>query len=164
MAKNFIRLVVSIAVPLIAGGIGSFFTVSSVDTWYQTLEKPALNPPAWVFGPVWTTLFVLMGIALFLIWQNYSQMLENTSMKYAARWAIILFFVQLILNVCWSVVFFGMQNPGGALGVIIALWLAILATIVAFRKLSRVAAWLLVPYILWVTFATYLNYSIWMLN
>ena len=164
MLKNIIRLVVSVAVPLLAGGIGSFFTVSSVDTWYQTLEKPALNPPAWVFGPVWTILFVLMGIALFLVWQNYSDILQNIRMKSVGRWAIILFFVQLFLNVCWSVVFFGMQNPGGALVVIIALWLAILATIVTFRKLSRPAAWLLIPYILWVTFATYLNYSIWMLN
>ncbi len=157
MIRNIGKFVVSICVPLLAGVIGSLFTVSSISTWYLTIQKPSLNPPAWVFGPVWTALFVLMGIAVFLVW-------KKRLASFGVKKALGIFIFQLIINVLWSAVFFGLQNPGGAFLVIILLWLAIVATIFNFAKISRAAAWLLAPYILWVTFASYLNYSIWMLN
>ncbi len=140
-----------------AGLIGGIFTAQSVTTWYASLAKPAINPPAWVFGPVWTTLYVLMGISLFLVWRNSGE----TSLR---RAALGLFFAQLILNALWSFIFFGLRNPGWAVVEIVVLWACILATIILFRKLHRTAAWLLVPYILWVTFAAVLNFAVWQLN
>lgn len=125
--------------------------------WYATLAKPALNPPSWVFGPVWTTLFALMGIAAFLVWRKGTH-------RRNIKIALGIFGVQLALNTLWSILFFGMQNPGVALVEITLLWLAIVATIIAFARISRPAAWLLAPYILWVSFAAYLNYAIWAVN
>ena len=155
-------MVIAIVVSELAGIIGSFFTVSAIPTWYATLAKPALNPPAWVFGPVWTTLYALMGIAAFLVWSSYAE--ATSDRKRGIKIALSLFGIQLVLNTLWSIIFFGLHSPGGALIEIVFLWLAILATIIAFAKISRPAAWLLVPYILWVSFAMYLNYTIWMLN
>jgi benzodiazapine receptor len=155
--RNTFRFVAAIGVPLLAGGIGSLFTASALDSWYVTLAKPALNPPAWVFGPVWTTLFVLMGIAAFLVWKKVPD-------DRRGRMALALFGLQLVLNVLWSVLFFGLRSPGAAFIEIVILWGAILATIVAFARVSKPAAWLLLPYILWVSFAGYLNYSIYILN
>lgn len=157
--KNLFKLVVAIIVPQLAGAIGSIFTVSSLSSWYAGIVKPALNPPAWIFGPVWTTLFVLMGISLFLIWKSGPALAPKER-----RRAMTLFFVQLGLNTLWSIIFFGLQSPGGALIEIVFLWLAIFATTVAFAKISKSAAWLLAPYLLWVTFAAYLNYAIYALN
>ncbi|MBI2004793.1 tryptophan-rich sensory protein [Patescibacteria group bacterium] len=163
--NNFFKSVIAIGVSLGAGVIGSFFTTPAVQSsWYLELIKPALNPPTWMFGPVWTTLFALMGISLFLVWKQHPYILENVRMLRVWRWAIALFFIQLVLNTLWSIIFFGLHSPGGALVEIVFLWLAILATIIAFYKISRPAAWLLVPYILWVSFAAYLNYAIWSLN
>jgi len=155
--KKLISLIIFIAIPLLAGALGSFYTMASIPTWYATLNKPMLNPPSWVFGPVWTILYIMMGIAAFLIWQKGWKGRE-------VKIALVLFFVQLALNVLWSVIFFGQQNPGLALIEIIILWAAILATILSFKKSSKPAATLLVPYLLWVTFATYLNFAIWRLN
>ena len=156
--NNFFKLVIAIGVSLGAGVIGSFFTAPAVQSgWYIGIVKPALNPPAWVFGPVWTTLFALMGIAAFLVWKKG---LDRRDVKIALG----IFLGQLVLNTFWSIIFFGLHSPGGALIEIVFLWLAILSTIVAFYKISKPAAWLLVPYILWDSFAMYLNYSIWMLN
>ena len=155
--KKIYKLIISLLVPQLAGGIGSIFTVGSVNDWYPVLVKPALNPPAWVFGPVWTALFALMGIAAFLVWKKG---LERRDVKIALG----IFVFQLALNTLWSIIFFGLHSPGGALIEIVFLWLAILATIIAFAKISKPAAWLLAPYILWVSFAAYLNWSIWMLN
>lgn len=155
--NNIFKLIIAIGISEAAGIIGSIFTASSIPTWYATLARPELSPPNWVFGPVWTMLFALMGIAAFLIWQKG---INHRDVKVA----LSVFGIQLILNTLWSIVFFGLQNPGAAFMEIIVLWVAILATIIMFAKISRVAAWLLVPYILWVTFAGYLNYSIWMLN
>lgn len=146
----------------LAGVIGSLFTTPSIAGWYAGIIKPDLNPPAWVFGPVWTTLFVLMGIAAFLVWSSYAEASEDK--KKSIRIALALFGIQLVLNTLWSIIFFGLHSPGSAFIEIIFLWLAILATIIAFAKISRPAAWLLLPYILWVSFAGYLNYSIWILN
>lgn len=151
------KLLAAIAVSELAGVLGSIFTASSVREWYVTLTKAPLTPPSWVFGPVWTTLFALMGIAAFLVWQ---QGLKRNDVRVALR----LFIGQLALNLLWSILFFGARSPGAALIEIIVLWMAILATILAFKNISKPAAWLLVPYLLWVTFATYLNASIWILN
>jgi tryptophan-rich sensory protein len=139
-----------------AGIIGSIFTMSAIPVWYATLTKPTWNPPAWVFGPVWTLLFAMMGLAAYLVWQKGIR-------KTQVRQAIVVFVAQLILNISWSYVFFTLHSPGGAFVEIIGLWFMILATIVAFARVSKPAAWLLLPYILWVSFAAVLNYSIWQL-
>jgi len=160
--SNTFKLIIAIVVSELAGIIGSVFTSPSIDGWYAGIVKPAINPPAWVFGPVWTTLFALMGIAAFLIWSSYAKASEDK--KKGVKLALILFGIQLVLNTLWSIIFFGLQSPGGALIEIIFLWIAILATIIAFAKISKLAAWFLVPYIAWVSFAMYLNYSIYALN
>lgn len=155
--NNIAKLAISIAIPIAIGATAGFFTVTGVESWYQTIQKPSWNPPSWVFGPVWTTLYIMMGIALFLIWKSGA----NDSLK---RTAIGLFAVQLVLNFFWSFIFFDQQQPGWALAEIIVMWFAILITIFAFAKVNKTAAWLLVPYISWVSFATILNYTIWKLN
>jgi benzodiazapine receptor len=151
------KLVISIIASLGAGIIGSVFTRSAIPTWYATLDKPPFNPPDWVFAPVWTFLYVLMGIAAFLVWRKG---LGNRQV----RTALIVFLIQLILNALWSVVFFGLESPLYGLIVISVLWFAILVTVLQFFKISRVASALLWPYLLWVTFAAVLNSSIWLLN
>ncbi len=161
--KNFFRLVIAVAVSELAGFIGAIFTTPAIPGWYANLAKPALNPPSWVFGPVWTTLYALMGIAAFLVWSSYAKASDGQE-KETIKISFFIFGGQLVLNTFWSIIFFGLQNPGAALVEIIALWLAIVATIISFAKISKPAAWLLVPYILWVSFAVYLNYSIWHLN
>jgi len=160
--SNTFKLIIAIVVSELAGIIGSVFTTPSIAGWYTGIVKPALNPPAWVFGPVWTTLFALMGIAAFIVWSSYAKATEDK--KKGIRLALILFGIQLVLNTLWSIIFFGLHSPGGALIEIVFLWFAILTTIIAFYKISKPAAWLLVPYILWVSFAMYLNYAIWALN
>lgn len=167
-------MILFIFISELAGVIGSIFTAPAIATWYTVLNKPALNPPAWVFGPAWTTLFALMGIAAFLVWSSFASPSRKAAdeqskasegqEKRKIKIALILFGVQLVLNTLWSIIFFGLHSLGGALIEIIFLWLAILATIVAFARVSKSAAWLLTPYILWVSFAAYLNYAIWVLN
>lgn len=155
--NNILKFIIAITVSELTGIIGSIFTIPSVSTWYKTLVQPALNPPSWVFGPVWTTLFAMMGVALFLVWK------KGFSEK-SAKYALGIFAFQLFLNLVWSILFFGLHIPAVAFAEIVLLWLAILATIVAFAKISKPAAWLLVPYIIWVSFAGYLNFMIWQLN
>jgi tryptophan-rich sensory protein len=155
--NNILKLIISIAIPVAVGATSGFFTISGVESWYQTINKPSWNPPSWIFGPVWTTLYVMMGIALFLVW-------KSDASEGVKKTAISLFAVQLILNFFWSFIFFNQQQPGWALVEIIAMWVFILLTIFAFAKVSKPAAWLLVPYISWVSFATILNYTIWELN
>ncbi len=150
------KLIISLLIPQLAGGLGSFFTIDSVKGWYLTLEKPMLNPPSWIFGPVWTMLFLLMGYALYLVWTD-----DSGKSKRLAYWA---FGIQMVLNTLWSIIFFGLHSPGGALFEMIFLWLAIFVMIIVFAKISKLAAWLLAPYILWVSFAGYLNWAIWTLN
>lgn len=154
---QIVPLLIALVVPQVAGGIGALFTSSAIRTWYNTLQRPDFAPPNWVFGPVWTTLFILMGIASYIVW---SAGWERSDV----RVALIAFGIQLVLNVLWSVLFFGARNPGGALIEIIVLWIAIGATIFLFWRVSTTAALLLVPYILWVSFASFLNYSFWRLN
>jgi tryptophan-rich sensory protein len=151
------KLVVSIIACLAAGAIGSIFTRQAIPTWYATLEKPAFNPPNWIFMPVWTLLYILMGVAAFLVWRKG---LENRQV----RIALIAFLVQLVLNALWSVAFFGLESPLYGLIVIMFLWLAILFTTLQFYRISRAAGALMLPYLLWVTFAAVLNESIWLLN
>lgn len=155
--KNVYKLIVSIIICQLAGIIGSFFTSSSVSTWYLTLNKPWFNPPSWVFAPVWTALFLLMGIALYLVWKGGIKTKDSKT-------ALTFFAIQLILNIFWSVLFFGLRSPFYAFLEIMILWLAILLTILTFHKISRTAAYLLIPYILWVSFAALLNFSIFILN
>jgi tryptophan-rich sensory protein len=154
---HYMKLIIAIIVSQLAGIIGAIFTTPAIDGWYAGIIKPALNPPSWIFGPVWTTLFVLMGVAAFFIWEKG---LHRRDVKIA----LSIFAGQLVLNTLWSIIFFGLHSPGGALIEIIFLWLAILATIFAFARIYKTAAWLLVPYILWVSFAMHLNYAIWTLN
>lgn len=154
---NIFRLVVSIIIPQVIGFLGSLFTSSSVNSWYETLNKPTFSPPNEVFGPVWIILYLLMGVSLYLIWNNG---LENKDVHKA----IIVFGIQLILNLLWSIAFFGLQSPVLGLIIIILLWLAIILTIRKFCPISSVAAWLLIPYLLWVTFAAILNYYLVVMN
>lgn len=150
------KLFISVLLPVLVGAVSGFFTATGVGSWYKTINKPSWNPPGWVFGPVWTTLYILMGIALFLVWRTAESKTRNT--------AIALFGVQLTLNFFWSFIFFDQQQIGWALMEIGVLWLFILFTIFAFAKINKTAAWLLVPYISWVSFASILTYTIWRLN
>ena len=151
------KLIFSIFICLFAGFIGSYFTTPAIPTWFATLQKPSFAPPNWVFAPVWTSLYIMMGISLFLVWQKGR---EDKPVKAA----IYLFAGQLVLNALWSFVFFGLRSPLLGLIEIIILWIAILATIMSFMKVSRTAAYLLIPYFLWVSFASIVNFSIWSLN
>jgi tryptophan-rich sensory protein len=155
--KNFISVLVCIIICELAGMIGSIFTTPAINGWYAGLVRPFLNPPNWIFAPVWTLLFALMGVALFLVWKKGIKSKE-------VKMAVKVFGLQLILNVLWSIIFFGLHNPAWAFGEIVILWLAILWTIVTFYKISKPASYLLIPYILWVSFASYLNLSLWLLN
>ncbi len=155
--SNVSKCIIAIVFSELAGLIGSIFTAPAIRGWYTTLNKPSFNPPSWVFGPVWTTLFALMGIAAFLVWKKGWKRKD-------VKIALGIFIGQLVLNTLWSIIFFGLQNPGGAFVEVILLWLAIIATIIAFARISKAAAWLLAPYIAWVSFAAYLNFTIWMLN
>lgn len=145
-----------IAVCFTAAGLGAAVTATSVGGWYQTLAKPSWNPPDWLFGPVWSALYLMMAVAAWLVWRGHGWS--------AARPALIWFGIQLALNVLWSVLFFGLQRPDLAFAEIVALWLAIVATCFAFRGKSVTAAWLLIPYLGWTSFAVILNFAIWRMN
>ncbi|MFA6307736.1 MAG: TspO/MBR family protein [Patescibacteria group bacterium] len=154
---KIIKLSAAILMSLAAGAIGSAFTFTGIDSWYQYLNKPSFNPPSWIFGPVWTTLYILMGIALYLIWQEGLK-------KAFVKNSFILFVVNLVLNSLWSIAFFGLQNPALAFLVIVLLWVSILVLIIRFYRINKLASYLLIPYLLWVSFASVLNFSIWQLN
>lgn len=152
-----LKLFVSLVLCLGAGGLGALFTTPAITGWYAALKKPIFNPPNWLFGPAWTILYLLMGIALFLVWNQKLPFSE-------VRIAIILFAVQLGLNILWSALFFGLKLPLAGLIEITVLWVAILLTIIYFYPISHGAGILLMPYILWVSFATALNAAIVFLN
>lgn len=141
----------------LAGIIGSVFTVSAIPTWYATLMKPEWNPPGWLFGPVWTTLYTLMGIALYRVWKKGID-------KKSVRPAVLLFLIHLAFNAAWSIIFFGLHSITGALVEIVMLLILIVAVIEKFYKIDRTAAYLLIPYVVWVSFATFLTFTIWILN
>jgi benzodiazapine receptor len=150
-------LIGSILIPLVIGYIGAIVTLPQISTWYSSLSKPWWSPPNWLFGPIWTTLYLLMGIALFLVWREGLHRRD-------VRFAILIFSVQLVINLLWSVVFFSFHALFGSFILVMLLWLAILANIIAFLIISKWAGLLLVPYIVWVSIASYLNYSVYLLN
>jgi len=152
-----IKMAISIVICLGIGLLSGIATSSSIQSWYTTLNKPSFNPPNWLFAPAWTILYTLMGISVAYIWHAGW---KNTEVKTA----IFIFAAQLMLNAFWSVAFFGMQNPPLALAVILILWVLIFICIVRFKPIKALAAYLLIPYLLWVTFATVLNVSIILLN
>jgi tryptophan-rich sensory protein len=156
MRRDWLVLVAFVLVCFGAGAVGSWFTTPALDGWYANLRKPAWNPPNWVFAPVWSALYLLMAVAAWLVWRRAGFR--------APRGALSLFFAQLILNVTWSVLFFGLRSPIAALGGIAMLWVAIVATIVAFSRTSPTASWIMAPYLAWVTFASALNLAIWRLT
>jgi tryptophan-rich sensory protein len=154
---NLPRLVATIAACQAAGAIGTIATRNAFDAWYPALNKPPFNPPNWIFGPAWTVLYTLMGVAL-------DRVSRQDGMPGEVRLAQTIFGIQLALNALWSLLFFGARSPLAALIEIVLLWIAIVATIVAFARISKLAALLLIPYLLWVTFATVLNAEIWRRN
>jgi translocator protein len=156
-SKDIVWLVISLVACEGAGVIGSIFTVRSIPLWYKSLKKPRYTPPNRVFGPVWVLLYLLMGISVFFIWKE----LDQTT---AALPAFVIFWVQLLINTIWSVVFFGYKSIVGGMVLITALWLLILATIISSFSISSISGILLIPYIIWVSIATYLNIGIWYLN
>jgi len=157
MNKKLLQIIIAIVICLVAGAIGSIATQTSVNTWYTTLSKPVFNPPNWLFAPVWTSLFVLMGISAGIVWNRgfYHKWVKT---------ALYHFGFQLILNIAWSLVFFGLREIFGALLIVVGLFVLLLFTYKWFRVVNVNAAYLLIPYILWVAFASVLNFSIWQLN
>lgn len=154
--KNIVMLLAFILVSMLAGAFGSYFTFQSIPVWYAGLEKPDFAPPNWVFGPVWTALYIMMGIAAYLV--------AEKGITKTSKIALGVFGFQLALNGIWSFAFFGLMSPLLGLVVIVLLWFAIAETIILFAPIRKAAAWLLVPYMLWVTFASVLNFYILMLN
>jgi translocator protein len=155
--NDVIKLVISIIACFAAAGIGSLFTLKAIPNWYAGLKKPSYTPPNWAFGPVWTTLYLLMGISVFLVWQK--GLATN-----GALLAFILFWIQLLVNAIWSIVFFGIKSKGGGVIAIIVLWFLIMVTMIASFRVSGWAGALLIPYIVWVSIASYLNIGTWLLN
>ena len=153
---NWGRLIFSIILAQLAGIIGSLATTPNIAIWYSTIIKPSFSPPNYLFGPVWIILYTLIGIAFYLVWQSTNSDKKRIAMK--------LFIIQLILNSLWSIIFFRFHNIPFAFIEIIFLWLAIIGTTIYFFKVSKPAGWILIPYLLWVTFAAILNYSIMILN
>jgi translocator protein len=153
---NIVKLIVSLILPLGIGAIAGIFTSKAIPLWYESLNKPSFNPPNWIFGPVWTTLYFLMGVSLFLIWKQSETKERNR--------AILVFMIQLFLNFCWSFLFFYFHQLGLALAEVILLWISILIMILLFHRLRPWAAYINIPYILWVTFASILNAAYYFLN
>jgi len=153
---SWLSLVPFLVVCFAAAGIGSLVTSGSVDTWYPQLRKPEWNPPNRVIGPVWTILYAMMALSAWLVWREAGWP--------RGKFALLLFAIQLALNTAWSLLFFGMHAIGAAFGEILLLWMMIVATTVAFSSVSFLAAWLLIPYVIWVAFASYLNFRIWQMN
>jgi tryptophan-rich sensory protein len=154
---EIVRLAISIIVCQLAGFVGSIFTTPAIPSWYASLTKPSFTPPNWIFAPVWTTLFFLMGISAFLVWRRGLN-------HQPIRTALTIFIVQLILNTLWSIFFFGLRSPILGFIVIAFLWIVVWLTILNFFKVSKIAGLLLIPYLLWVSFAAILNIAIWRLN
>ena len=154
--NNTLKAVLSISLCFLLGSSGGLLTINEIQGWYATLQKPSFNPPNWLFGPVWTALYIMMGVSFYLVWCRP----PSAARKNALR----AFLVQFALNCAWTPVFFSLHMTGAALIVIVLMWLAILRTIFLFAPFSKTASWLLVPYISWVSFATLLNAAIWWLN
>lgn len=156
---DYKKLIICLLIPQLAGLLGSIANITSLDSWYLSLNKPSFNPPNWIFGPVWTILFLLMGISLYLIWQK-----KGLFNKKQWQFSIKIFSIQLGLNILWSYLFFFFRNPLAGFLEIILLWVFILLNIIYFYKLNKTAGLLLLPYLLWVSLATFLNFNLWILN
>lgn len=156
---NYQRLIICLLIPQLAGLLGSIANFTSLDSWYLEINKPSFNPPGWIFGPVWTILFILMGVALYLVWQE-----RGLFNKKKVDLALGIFGVQLFLNILWSYSFFFFRSPLAGLVNIVFLLGLIVWNIVVFYKIKKSAGWLLIPYLLWVSFASVLNFSLWLLN
>lgn len=154
--KSIFKLAVSISLPLLIGAIAGIFTSKAVPEWYASLNRPSFSPPNWVFGPVWTTLYVLMGISFYMIWKSSPGKDKNRAMT--------IYFIQLFFNFIWSFIFFYFKLIGWALADIIILWLLLAAMIVLFYRVKPAAAFMNIPYLLWVTFASVLNGAYFVLN
>ena len=154
---QFLPLFICILIPLIFGAIGGLLTAESVKTWYPTLTKPSFNPPNQIFGPVWSSLYIIIGISSYLIWQK-------RKIVAGYNWAVLIYFIQLVLNLMWSYLFFYQHQIGLALIEIGILWIAIVINGFIFYRINRAAGLLFIPYLLWVSFASYLTYSIFILN
>ncbi len=154
--KKLLKLIISIVGCEIIGVAATPFTLSAIPTWYSRLNKPSFSPPNWIFGPVWTVLYLTMGISLYFVWR------KKPNKK--IRIALLYFLMQLTFNFIWSILFFGFRSPILGIIDIVVLWVAILLTIIKFYKIEKISAWLLVPYLFWVSFATVLNFSILILN
>ena len=154
---NWPKFLASIVACQLAGMVGAVFTRAAIPSWYAYLKKPSFTPPNWLFGPAWITLYLLMAVAAYMVWQKGLQ-------APGVRRALAVFLIQLLLNILWSPAFFGWRSPLTGMIVIVLLWLAIVVTIFAFSKISAPAAWLLAPYLLWVSYASTLNISIYFLN
>jgi len=152
------KILVMVATCLVVGSISGVVTREAITTWYVTIEKPSFNPPNWIFAPVWTTLYILMGIGAGLVWQQIE------TKRQEVKSALVFFFIQLALNALWSLLFFGLKNPLLALIEIVVLLLMIYETFIKFNKLNKFAGYMFIPYLLWVGFATILNGAIWWLN
>eukprot|EP01136_Pigoraptor_vietnamica_P020829 Opistho-1_new@70261 len=153
---NWVKLVLSVLFTLGIGSLGGLFTMSEIQGWYAGLQKPSFNPPNWLFGPVWSMLYLLMGISFYLIWKQPVSTVRNVGLT--------LFVIQFILNFFWSILFFNQHMIAAALLEMVFMWIFILLTMIWFAKLSPTAAWLLLPYLCWVSFATLLTAAIWKLN
>lgn len=153
---NIIKFVISLLLPLSLGAIAGIYTAQAVPEWYATLNQPSFNPPNWIFGPVWTTLYLILGFSFFLIWKQEKSKLQNL--------AILIFVIQMTLNFGWSFLFFYYHLIGAALLEILILWFTIIGMVLIFYKIKPLAAYLNVPYLLWVTFATILNAGYYFLN
>jgi translocator protein len=154
------KILVVVVTCLVVGYFAGMVTRSAITTWYPTLVKPSFNPPNWIFAPVWSMLYVIMGVAAGLVWNRMEQEKE----KEVAKSALIFFAIQLALNALWSYLFFGLKNPMLAGLEVIVLWLMIYETYLKFAKIDKIAGYLFIPYLLWVSFASVLNASIWWLN
>lgn len=177
---KILKFIISIVVCQLAGAIGAVVTVPAIGGWYSALNKPEITPPGWVFGPAWTVLYFLMGIALYLVWEKNWEARVPAAVKTSRAWnrfsrklfdgdwrrqnVILIFAIQSFLNILWSLLFFELKSPGVAFFELLMLWVAILYTIINFWRVSKPAGYLLVPYLFWVAFAGYLNFSIWMMN
>jgi len=178
--KKILKFIISIIICQLAGVVGSFFTVPAIGDWYAKLNKPSFTPPGSFIGLVWVILFFLMGISLYLVWSKNWQINISAEGQERKAWnrfseklwsgtwreenTIAIFILQLVLNILWSVIFFGLKSPGPAFFELIMLWFAILYTIANFYRVSKTAAYLLIPYIFWVSFAGFLNFRLWRMN
>jgi translocator protein len=163
LENRWAKLVLLLVASAVAASLGAIFGPASgtglgVDSWYKTIVKPSWNPPNWIFGPVWTTLYIMMAVAAWRVWTKTT---IAAAIRHTAMW---IYASQLLVNGSWSALFFGLQSPALALGCIVLMWALIVLTILRFKPIDALAAWLLVPYLAWVSFATFLNSTIWWLN